>query len=141
MVLHLLKIAVGIESIAHLREVQARKLAAAPESLRHLTRNLPRRADQILDGGSIYWMIKRHIRVRQRIVDIRRLRGRGVGEKSCALVLDPLLVQTAPVRRRPHQGWRYLEATDAPADLDAIEEATPDLPPEMAAELRELGLL
>ncbi len=145
MPLHLLKMAVGIGSVAHLAAVQKQRLANAPKEggkriLRHFTRNAPRRAGEILDGGSIYWIIKGAIRVRQRILAIARkpdLEGR----RRCELRLDPTLVRTMPRPNKPLQGWRYLETSDAPPDLDARDGATRDMPPEMVAELRSLGLL
>ncbi len=145
MPLHLLKMAVGIGSVAHLAAVQKQRLANAPKEggkriLRHFTRNKPRRAKEILDGGSIYWIVKGAIRVRQRILAIDRLRP-PEGGKHCALVLDPKLVKTEPQPRRPHQGWRYLDPAQAPPDLPERASGADELPPELAAELRGLGLL
>ena len=109
--------------------------------LRHVTRNMPRRADEILDGGSLYWIIKGQIRARQRIVSLERL-DKANTLKRCAIVLDPKIVETQFQRARPMQGWRYLSDADAPADLlrDPGDPA-PEMPPQMVAELRELGLL
>ncbi len=145
MALHMLKMAVGIDSLGHLAEVQKRKMARAKgghgaSGLRHFTRNAPRRSREILDGGSIYWIIKGAIRVRQRILGISRgtdAEGRGY----CALSLDPTLVRTMPRPNRALQGWRYLENSDVPLDLDAGDGMTGDMPAEMVAELRGLGLL
>lgn len=143
MTLHLLKLAVGIEDVEHLAAVQALRLQEAregggPAVLRHLTRNTPRQAAELLDGGSMYWVIKGFVRVRQRLVGVRPVND-GDGPR-CALVLDPRLV---PTNLRPHrafQGWRYLRLADAPADAAARQAAT-DMPEHMATELRELGLL
>ncbi len=143
MTLNLLKLAVGIEGVDHLRTVQAQRLWRKGR-LVHVTRFRPRRADEILDGGSMYWVVRHRIRVRQRILAFERHEIEGGGKPKCAIVLDPELIATDPVHRRPHQGWRYLEGADAPRDLgpvgglEAREEACP---PEMAAELRALGLL
>ncbi len=140
MALHLLKLAVGIENIGHLREVQARRVAEQG-SLCHITRFMPRRAEQILDGGSMFWVVRIFIRVRQRLLDLRLVTSDETGRRKCAFVLDPELVLTVPARRRPHQGWRYFDATSAPPDLGALIEEFGDMPAEMAAELRALGLL
>jgi len=142
---HLVKMAVGVESIPHLEEIQARRLRAAaaaggPALLRHITRNTPRRADEILDGGSIYWVIRGFIQVRQAIVDIAE-HAESDGTPACALVLDPKVVRTELRPMRPFQGWRYLAAEKAPPDLRANGTGAADLPPEMAEELRALGLL
>ncbi len=138
MAVHLLKVCVGIESVSQLREAQAARLTRLG-SLRHFTRHAPRRRAEILAGGSLYWIIKRAIRVRQRIVALEEVRGKD--GKRCALVLDPKLVATEPRPRRPHQGWRYFSPDDAPRDLTAGEYVDQDMPPEMLAELLELGLL
>ncbi len=145
MTVHLIKLCVGIEDVDHLAEVQQRRLALkrkageVPELL-HVTRSFPRRADEVLDGGSLYWVIKRVIRVRQKIVDLRETVNQE-GKPACAIVLDPEHVQT---ERRPHrafQGWRYLQAGDAPRDLRDIGAGAEDLPEEMAEALKELGLI
>ena len=81
------------------------------------------------------------MRVRQRILDIETFKDPNTGRERCAFVLDPTLVLIVPVRRRPHQGWRYLEASSAPPDLDLPDESAHDMPVEMAAELRALGLI
>ena len=145
MVLHLLKMAVGIETIGHLAQVQKQKMARAKDrpgasGLRHFTRNAPRRSREILDGGSIYWIIKGAIRVRQRILGISRGTD-AEGRRYCELCLDPTLVRTIPRPNKALQGWRYLENSAAPMDLDAGDEMTGDMPAEMVAELRTLGLL
>ena len=132
MALHLLKLAVGIENIGHLREVQARRLAENG-SLCHVTRFMPRRAEQVLDGGSLFWVVRNFIRVRQRLLDLRVVKTDETGSSKCAFVLDPELVLTVPARRRPHQGWRYFEAGSAPPDLGGSIEEFGDMPAEMAA--------
>ena len=138
MPLHLLKVCVGVVSVAELRRFQAARLARG-ETLRHVTRHTPRRGAEIVAGGSLYWIIKRAIRVRQRIVALEEVRDDN--GKRCALVLDPDLVATEPRPRRPHQGWRYFAHEDAPRDLAAGEFFDQDMPPELMAELRELGLI
>ncbi len=152
MTVHIVKLSVGIDSIEHLarfqsaRRAQLQAMGASAENVNR-TRNRPRRDGEVLAGGSIYWIIKGFIRVRQAIARLDRLHD-DEGGKRCGLVLDPTLVRTELHARRPHQGWRYLEAKDAPADLPAPLQAghwDPGIhdgpPPEMAAELRALGLL
>ncbi len=95
----------------------------------------------MLDGGSIYWVIKRAVRARQRILKIDTAVNRQ-GEPRCALIFDREIVPVRAPPNRAFQGWRYLEAKDAPADaLGLIEDDIDELPSEMAEELRELGLL
>ena len=145
MTVHLVKMAVGIESVDHLVDVQAQRLRQAREAdgagvLRHLTRNSPRRSEEVLDGGSIYWIIKGYIRARQPITGFGEAVGRN-GRPRCAFILDPRLVRTELVPHRPIQGWRYMEAPAAPKDLTRKTAARTSMPDEMEAELRALGLL
>ena len=95
----------------------------------------------MLDGGSLYWVVRNFIRVRQRLLGLERIPGDESGGGKCAFILDPELILTVPVRRRPHQGWRYFEAASAPPDLGPSFESFGDMPPEMAVELRALGLI
>lgn len=144
MTVHLIKVSVGITSVAQLRSLQERRLIAGP--LCQVTNQWPQREAELLDGGSLYWIIKGDLAVRQRITELERLYDPD-GEK-CGLILDPELVETELVKRPPHKGWRYLEPDDAPRDLrDLVQETNEDeegegeMSDEMAAELRELGLL
>jgi hypothetical protein len=99
------------------------------------TRMTPKRAAEIEDGGSLYWVMKGSVTCRQRILDITTV---GEGKASrCEIRLDSTVIRTAPLARRPFQGWRYLDPKDAPPDL-SVAEAT-DLPDDLARELRELG--
>ncbi len=143
MTLHIIKLAVGIEDVEHLATVQALRLKQArddgrPAILRHVTRNTPRRAEEVLDGGSMYWVIKGFVRARQRLVGFEAMTD---GEQPrCGLVLDPKLVATVLRAHRPFQGWRYLRPEDATPDaVDRAQEIA--MPEDMALELRELGLL
>lgn len=138
MTIHLLKLCVGIDSVEHLAEAQERRIAEMGR-LVHRTRHFPRRAARILDGGSIYWVIRRFVQVRQRIIGLERTHDEN--GSYCLIVRDPELVLTEVQRRRPHQGWRYLDPRDAPADLSPLEPGAEAPPPEMAAELRALGLI
>lgn len=137
---HLLKLAVGVDDYDHLSRIQKERLKREGR-LRHFTRNAPRRREDVLDGGSLYWVIRGVIRARQRLLDIEDGLRREDGAPLCALVLDPGLVRTQPVSFRPFQGWRYLSEEKAPKGLDASAVSTQDMPEEMARELRVLGLL
>ena len=145
--LHLIKLSVGSESVEGLADWQAGrrdywKAVEGRAIARHITRMTPRRGGEILDsGGSIYWVIKGFVQARQRILAFEPAPGAG-GRPSCAILLNDELVRVAPRAHRPFQGWRYLRGEDAPADLPADFAAEGDaLPPRLAAELSELGLL
>lgn len=147
MALHLIKLAVGIETVAHLRDRQRQRLAeqsvnGTEPRLRILTRNMPRRGDEIVgQGGSLFWVIKGHVLVRQAITGIEAVEN-GEGNRRCAIYLDPALIGVRSRRSRPFQGWRYLEADRAPVDARGGESGDEnEAPPEMAAELRDMGLL
>lgn len=143
MALHLIKLCVGIDDIDHLKTVQTRRRGEARsnglgDKLWHQTRHTPRRATELLDGGSLYWVIKGAIRVRQRLVEFESSTSEDNGRR-CRILLDPALVPTDQWPRRPFQGWRYLDGDAAPADLDPGTSGD-DMPPELVAELRALGL-
>lgn len=140
MSVNLIKIAVGIESLQHLAEVQKSRKRGGPKAVYHFTRFMPKRVDEVLDGGSMYWIVKGMIAVRQRIVGLEMVQLDGEEEQRCGIRMDRTLVPVIPTPRRPHQGWRYLEPADAPADLPKSGGRNA-LPPELAAELRALGLL
>lgn len=139
MPVHLKKLSVGSESFEALQEWQNSRIAAQMP-LMHVTRNRPRRADEILDGGSIYWIIKGVMCARQSIIELREVT-RADGRPACGIVLAPGLVKVAPTRMRIFQGWRYLEVKDAPHDVLVSQEDGEEMPTSMVAELRELGLL
>ena len=144
MVIHLLKIGVGTEDVEHLRQLQSAKMqrsraAGQGSRLWHRTRSMPTRKDEVLDGGSIYWIIRRFIRVRQRIIGLEAVVGDD-GIPRCDLILDPELIRTEPQPRRPHQGWRYLDPADAPKDLE-VSSPEQELSEEMAIDLGEIGLI
>ena len=121
-----------------MRRWQAQHGAARPP-LRHRTRNFPRRAEEVLDGGSIYWVINRLVTARQRVRDIAE-GVRDDGTKCTDLMLDPLLIPVQPRVMRPFQGWRYLTAADACADLvfGAVDDALPET---LRRELAALALI
>ncbi len=139
--LNLIKLCVGAASPDDLLDWQARPQANGPDGLpRHVTRMWPRRAAELLDGGSLYWVFKGVLLARQRIVRLDEL-DRGDGIVRCALVLDPSVVRTEARTRRPFQGWRYLAGADAPPDLPAGRAAEEPLPPRLQAALADLGVL
>ena len=139
MTLHLLRPAVGIESTDHLVEVfRKRAKPGPPPGVFITTRNVPRRQDELADRGSVYWIIKGQIRARSPIQRVEELEN-DKGKRYCHIWLEPQPILTVPQPRRPMQGWRYLKPEDAPADLPRGEDG--EMPAEMAAELKELGLI
>jgi len=140
MTVHLLRMAVGIRDLAHLQERQRanRHLRDGRDVVHGFTRRRPTRTDALLDGGSIYWIIRGAIRVRQRLLAFDEASDER-GNTFCRLVYDPVLVLTEAQPRRPMQGWRYLAPGDAPADVGPL--GADDLPPDLAASLRDIGLL
>lgn len=137
MTLHLIKLCVGAESVEDLQEWVDRRMRLHGEQV-HTTRMMPKRADEIVDGGSLYWVIKGSVLCRQRLLGVRPFTD-AEGISRCDLILEPVIVRVQPRRKGPFQGWRYLEAKDAPPDLDSGQ--TKGMPPELARELAELGLL
>ena len=146
MTVHLLKLCVGIEDVEHLIRVQQSRMAMAGETdkpcvVKHITRNTPRRANELLNGGSMYWVIRRAITVRQPIIGIKSLKKED-GRPICVILLENKHIRTVPRRHRAFQGWRYLSNDDIPEDLNRNHlSLDSELPLEMTTELRELGLL
>ena len=136
MTVHLKKLSVGTASLDSLQRFQAQRIANVGR-LVHLTRNRPRRAEELLDGGSIYWIIKGVMTARQVIIDFVEAH-RADGSSACGIVLSPEIVTVAPTRMRVFQGWRYLEVADAPLDVGTDNDE--NMPNELIAELRELGI-
>ncbi len=142
MALHLIKLSVGPKDLPSLAEIQARRAVADPP-LRHQTRSFPRRAAEILTGGSIYWVIAGWLQARQRILDIREESWED-GTSCAGLVLDPVLVPLVARQQKPFQGWRYLAPEAAPPDLATggpAAQGLEALPPKLRDELRALGLI
>jgi hypothetical protein len=141
MSLNLVKLCVGVTTIEELADwiSSLRDPSGKPREQVHTTRMIPRRMDELLDGGSLYWVIKGNVQVRQRLLDVRPFRGDD-GIERCHLVLDRELVPTFWQPRRAFQGWRYLTPADAPADLSCAKGAA-SLPPSLRLELAQLGLL
>jgi len=140
---HLIKLAVGVEDFEHLAQLQKNRMAefkaqGLSENPRHFTRMRPKREAELLDGGSIYWVIKGAVRARQKLVALDSYTDEE-GVKRCALVLHPELVATQTRPHRAFQGWRYLGPAKAPKDIDA--DAGGDIPAELAEDLEALGLL
>ena len=136
MALHLIKLCVGADSLQDLALWQQDR--KRHENVMHVTRQTPKQAEQLLDGGSLYWVIKGIITARQRLLELRPLSIEGAS--YCGLVLDPALVEVRPRIQRAFQGWRYLQAKDAPPDMPHghVDEAMPDY---MRRELAAMGLL
>ena len=140
MPLHMLKMCVGCDSVEDLAEWQANRLLRG-EPLIHRTRNFPKRGAEILEGGSLYWIIKGQVRVRQRITALEAVTD-GEGGRFCAIHLAPELVRVIHKAARPMQGWRYLAPEDAPIDRDPThKDETDEMPTGMVKELRALGLM
>ncbi|MBY0382205.1 MAG: DUF1489 domain-containing protein [Xanthobacteraceae bacterium] len=145
MPLHLIKLSVGATSFSDHKEWVAERAAAArargePAHHVHITRMTPKRETELLDGGSIYWVIKGEITARQKLLAVEPFRDKdGIGR--CRLVMQTKLVAVSPRPMRAFQGWRYLDAKSAPPDLKGSAESLSDMPEAMRKELRELGLL
>lgn len=143
--LNLIKLCVGTDSPDDLalwhESLRARNIAAGHgDIVTHVTRMWPKRAEELLAGGSLYWVFKGVVMARQPITGLQERIGED-GIRRCAIVLAPGPIRTRPQPRRAFQGWRYLKAEDAPADLPAGSAGEPDLPLKMASELAEIGVL
>ena len=143
--INIIKLAVGIEDVDHLMSVQQRRLSegrvkhGSKARLWHQTRNAPKRSEELLRGGSIYWVIKGHISARQRLLDFE-VKEDEEGRKICLIFMDPEIILTVPWRHRAFQGWRYFEGNSAPPD-QSMRKGVEGFPPKLLAELKELGLL
>lgn len=140
--LHMVRLAVGATDLASMREwiresrTRWKGRAAVPCHTRHM----PKRLDELLPEGSLYWVIKGTVRCRQRLLGFETVEGEG-GESWCRFYVEPTLVETRSRPMRPFQGWRYLKAADAPADAGSAEAGGDELPDHILSELRELGLM
>lgn len=140
--LHMIKLCVGVKEVAELAEWQRARRRHDPP-LRHQTRMMPKRVPELLDGGSLYWVIGGFVRVRQRLLDVREEQWDD-GSPCCGLVLDPELVPVELRPQKPFQGWRYLDPAAAPPDLPKGQvpaQGLEKLPPKLRSELRELCLI
>jgi hypothetical protein len=145
MTLHLIKLCVGADSLADLRgwmEARVREAAqrGAPRRHAHITRMTPKRSETLIDGGSLYWVIKGLVAARQRLVAVEPfMDAHGIGR--CKLWLDGEVVAVAPRPMRAFQGWRYYEPKEAPPDLDESQPGVAAMPETLRRELASLGLL
>ena len=145
MTVHILKLSVGTESIESLdawqqERMKIRRPNGKTGEVWHRTRMFPRRREEVLDGGSMFWVIRGVIQARQKIIDLRAVTGDD-GIERCELVFDPELVPVRPTPRRPFQGWRYLPLEDAPCDLAEQDAVALNMPPAMRMQLAELCLI
>ncbi|MFX0543728.1 DUF1489 family protein [Roseovarius sp. S4756] len=139
--LNLIKLSVGTESVENLSAWQTSGRARGEDGLpRHITRMWPKREAELLDGGSIYWVIQGVLQCRQRILRLDEVIGTD-GIRRCAIVLEPQIVRTGTALKRPFQGWRYLPGGDAPADLTDSRRDEDTLPPALSAALSDIGVL
>src|SRR5215208_656967 len=143
MSLHLIKLAVGVDDLAHMKKVQAarrRQRRQTPRSPHWVyTRHKPKRVEELLAGGSLYWVVRGVIRCRQELVGFDEDFDKEEARKYCRIKVKRTIVPTAPKTCKAFQGWRYLDPANAPPDLSSGDSA--DMPTDMAAELRRLGLL
>jgi hypothetical protein len=146
MPLHIIKLAVGCDSVKELKEWIAERMRTAkknglPQRHIHTTRMTPKRTEEILSGGSLYWVIRGEVAAREKIIAIEPFRDKdGIGR--CRLVMQPKVIAVSPRPMRPFQGWRYLTDDAVPADLSkATAGAVAAMPEPMRRELRDLGLL
>jgi hypothetical protein len=145
MPLNILKLCVGADSVEDLEAwiatcLDERRRTGQPLEHWHTTRMMPTRGSEIVDGGSLYWVIKGNVQCRQLITEIRPFTD-AEGIKRCKLVLDRQIVLTDWQPRRAFQGWRYLKQADAPADLGKGKAGMAEMPAKLRRELADLGLL
>ena len=139
--INLIKLSVGSESVETLAAWQEMRMAELPDGLpRHVTRMWPKREAEILNGGSIYWVIKGVIQCRQKVLRLDEVIGED-GIRRCAIILDPELHRTQGALKRPFQGWRYLKPEDTPPDLPKGRKSEDALPPELNRALAEIGVI
>lgn len=143
---HLMRTGVGVDSVEHLYEIQKTYRHAVDETGHDIafftTRNMPQRANDLINGGSVYWIIKRFISARQEIIDIKQDIDEE-GKKFCRITMKPNIMLVEPTPHKHIQGWRYLAPDKAPADLRPYDPSAPDgaIPPRMASDLAAAGLL
>lgn len=138
--INMVKLSVGTEDVAGLAAWQMTPRAQASDGLpQHVTRMWPKRADEILAGGSIYWVIKGVILCRQKIIRLDERIGTD-GIRRCAIVTDPELVRVEATPKRAFQGWRYFPPADVPSDLPAGAQHEEALPPELSKALAAIGV-
>ncbi len=137
---NLVKLCVGAEKVEDLIDWQHTRAALNPDGLpHHITRMWPKRAAEVVNGGSIYWVFKGVLLARQRVLRLDEAAGAD-GILRCAIVMDPAVIRTEPVPKRAFQGWRYMEAADSPRDLAKARLNEEALPPSLVAALADLGV-
>lgn len=139
--LHLIKLCVGAEAVEDLARWQEQQRSMDRFARRAVctTRNTPRRAEEIAGSGSLYWVFKGLILVRQMVTGFTTIEDEA-GRPRCGILLDDRLIKTETQPCRPFQGWRYLEAADAPADLPTGTDAGTTLPASLEGALADLGV-
>jgi len=138
---HLIKLSVGSDSVESLVAWQSTPQAQGPDGLpRHVTRMWPKREAELINGGSIYWVVQGIVQCRQRILRLDEV-VRTDGIRRCGIVLDPEVTRTTTAPKRPFQGWRYLTPEDAPADLTKRRQNEEALPADLTAALADIGVL
>jgi len=139
--LNLIKLSVGSDSVDSLIRWQDSARAKGPDGLpRHITRMWPKRETELLEGGSIYWVVQGLVQCRQRLLRFDEVIGSD-GIRRCGFVLDPDVIRTSTAPKRPFQGWRYLKPEDAPTDLPKLRQDEDSLPPDLSAALADIGVL
>lgn len=142
--INLVKLCVGVDSLEQLRSYRSDQsaraaLQGADDLTTHVTRMWPKRQDALLNGGSLYWVIKGVILARQKIIRLEERFGTD-GIRRCGIIMGPDVIATQAANRRPFQGWRYLQPDDAPPDLAQARELDDELPEEMSLALAAIGL-
>lgn len=140
---NLIKMCVGAESVSDLHDWQEQRLFKNPKSdkvcTRHVTRMRPKREEEVLNGGSLYWVFKGYILARQEIVGLEKILGND-NVMRCAIILDSQIILTETKRKRPFQGWRYLTFNHAPKDVKIYSEGDIELPLTLERNLMEIGV-
>ena len=139
MTLHLIKLCVGVGEIEELRQwvAQALKAGAVDD---HVTRMFPKKREEILAGGSLYWVMRGMIMCRQPIADLQEVVD-AEGIHRCRIVFEPKVIAVRPTPRRAFQGWRYLGSEDAPSDLKTGQALDDAMPEAMRRQLASLALI
>lgn len=140
---HLIKLSVGTQSPEMLYIWQEQRSYIDEEGqqvVAHVTRNRPKREKEVLDGGSLYWIVKGQIVARNEVVGLEDVESSD-GKKRCAIILKMPAVETFPKRHKIFQGWRYLDEANAPDDMPKGQKGFSEMPAEMVMDLKELGLI
>ena len=138
--INLIKINVGSSNVDDIKNWQlANREKWADKKPRHITRMWPKRQQEILNGGSIFWVVKGYIIARQKIIGMEEFY-RNKTIRCCALIFDNTIFETEIVRKRPFQGWRYLEKEQSPADLALENHNNDSIPSQLLAKLSDIGV-